>query len=122
MSPQSLQEFTGRIITPPYVSNIPDVHHLLLPICADRPSAPGFLIMCSDGLVDLYPKKAKADLENHWAQVVANALRPDRGSNAALELLRDAIGGNDAHKVSRNLTVEMEERWFDDTTIIVQRL
>lgn len=38
-----------------------------------------------------------------------------------MALLREAIGGNDVHAVSRNLTVEMEERWMDDTTIIIQR-
>lgn len=38
-----------------------------------------------------------------------------------LYLLRDAIGGQDAHRLSRNMTVEMEERWMDDVTIVIQR-
>lgn len=42
--------------------------------------------------------------------------------NAALTLLRDAIGGDDIHMVSRNLTVEMEERWMDDITVLVQMI
>jgi pyruvate dehydrogenase phosphatase len=41
--------------------------------------------------------------------------------NVALSLLRAAIGGQDEHKVSRNLTVEMEERWMDDVSISIQR-
>ena len=43
-------------------------------------------------------------------------------TNLAVHLLRDAIGGNDIHRASANLTVEMDERWMDDTTILVHRL
>jgi pyruvate dehydrogenase phosphatase len=42
--------------------------------------------------------------------------------NAALALLRDALGGNDNRTISQNLTVEMDERWMDDVSILVQRL
>lgn len=43
-------------------------------------------------------------------------------TNLAVHLLLDAIGGNDIHRASANLTVEMDERWMDDTTILVHRL
>jgi pyruvate dehydrogenase phosphatase len=38
-----------------------------------------------------------------------------------VHLLRDAIGADDISRSSANLTVEMDERWIDDTTIIVHR-
>lgn len=70
------------------------------------------------------------------AGVGARVKRPDRSDeplempgqqgngsavNLAVHLLREAIGGADIHRVSANLTVEMDERWMDDTTIIVHR-
>jgi pyruvate dehydrogenase phosphatase len=58
----------------------------------------------------------------HWIQIVGQAIDLDRSSNAALSLLRDVLGGDNTQMVSRNLTVEMEERWMDDTTILIQRI
>lgn len=88
--------------------------------------------MCSDGLTDLYfvPGESDSKLESsaeRWMEVVSAAsatTSTDGGDepNLALALLRDAIGGNDLDKVSRYLTVEMDHRWMDDTTILVQRL
>ena len=66
-----------------------------------------------------------------WASVVgeslASELSPASSSNrrvprnAALALLRDAVGGPDLTRASANLTVEMDERWMDDTSVIVLR-
>lgn len=90
--------------------------------------------MCSDGLTDLYfvPGEADSKLESsaeRWMEVVSAASTIGGSSvdggdepNLALALLRDAIGGNDLDKLSRYLTVEMDHRWMDDTTIVVQRL
>lgn len=57
-----------------------------------------------------------------WIQIAGQALDLDRSSNGALSLLRDVLGGDDTQMVSRNLTVEMDERWMDDTTILIQRI
>lgn len=121
MTARRANEYAARILTPPYVSNIPEVYHRVLP------STPSFLILCSDGLTDLYEEMGQQEMVNHWVQVVSQALElfsclSDQRTNLALRLLRDAIGGEDATIVSRNITVEMEERWMDDTTIVVQRL
>lgn len=81
------------------------------------------LLLCSDGLPDLYNARidSRAEMVNHWAQTVGNALDA-RSDNAALVLLRDALGGDDERSVSSYLTVEMDERWMDDVTILVQIL
>lgn len=83
---------------------------------------------CSDGVLDLAkpdPVRLSQSLIDHWANVVGCTLRArEHGdtseSNLALALLRDCIGGDDVSLVSRNMTVEMEERWMDDITVIVQ--
>jgi hypothetical protein len=41
--------------------------------------------------------------------------------NLSLCLLRDAIGGDDVDAVSRYLTLEMDDKWIDDISIVVQR-
>lgn len=86
-----------------------------------------FLVMCSDGLTDLYmhddDRKDLSTLEEIAdAIVLVVSNRPTVDGNAALHLLRDAVGGSDEDKVSRNLTVEMAFRWMDDTTILVHSL
>jgi pyruvate dehydrogenase phosphatase len=42
--------------------------------------------------------------------------------NLALELLRNALGGDDWEKVSRNLTSEASSKWLDDITVLIERL
>ena len=39
---------------------------------------------------------------------------PAQPSNGAWSLFRDAIGGEDVHTVSQNLTIELEGQWTDD--------
>lgn len=118
------EEFVDRILTPPYLSNIPDVYHYRLRKSRRDPIIDIALILCSDGLPDLYDDWAEREMLTRWARVIGQGLRRNseggRSQNSALRLLRDAIGGDDIHKASRNLTVEMEERWMDDTTILVQ--
>lgn len=110
----------SRNRTPPYLSNQADVRHVNLKHLGN---ANRFLIMCSDGLVDLYMKEETraAPLEilvDQWVSTVASCTGDD---NKALRLLRDALGGDEAN-VSRMLTRESTTRWVDDTTILVQRL
>lgn len=130
MQAHSLGKYVQRIRTPPYVSAKPDIYYRKLHHDGRRKgSEDTFLILCSDGLVDLHggiPFPHIGKQANRWVQVVGKELDKElseRGErvNLALKLLRDAIGGEDMHLSSRILTVEMEERWIDDTTIIVQR-
>lgn len=160
------EDYVGRILTPPYTSNVPQVYYHRIrrsreeikggSLYSSRSTSNGVgeidvaLIMCSDGLVDLYEDQ---DLEENyyikrWAAkmgesvVTLPSLRQTTLShscpvvqsmqgtdprwsvsrrNSAVHLLRDAIGGDDIHRVSANLTVEMDERWMDDTTILVHK-
>ncbi|KAH8119538.1 protein serine/threonine phosphatase 2C [Phellopilus nigrolimitatus] len=158
------EEFAKRIITPPYVSNVPQVCHHRLRRNTNRSEQASTstgggetgdvdvaLLLCSDGLVDLYEDR---DLDEQaylkrWAAKIGEAITPllasrprpsgsfsshsqptgahiahhreERRENLAVWLLRDAIGGDDISRASANLTVEMDERWIDDTTILVHR-
>ena len=102
---------------------MPDVRHIHLPRSTAGSQARHALLLCSDGLPDLYNTRfdTRAEMVAHWVQTIGMALDA-RSDNAALVLLRDALGGDDARSVSSYLTVEMDERWMDDTTILVQRL
>ncbi|KZV66890.1 protein serine/threonine phosphatase 2C [Peniophora sp. CONT] len=117
------ETFISRIHSPPYVSSTPDVRHIQLPRSAAGSQARHALLLCSDGLPDLYNARfdTRAEMVAHWVQTIGNALDA-RSDNAALVLLRDALGGDDARSVSSYLTVEMDERWMDDVTILVQAL
>ncbi|KAI0829675.1 protein serine/threonine phosphatase 2C [Trametes gibbosa] len=139
LTAEVMEPHIPRIRTPPYLSSKPDVYHIPLRKGEGRgqvsgnAAQPRILILCSDGLSDLYEGYSFQDMAEEWVQVVGRELdsldsRTTAGSgtgsraNLAMTLLREAIGGSDTQLVSRNLTVEMEERWMDDTTIVVQRL
>jgi pyruvate dehydrogenase phosphatase len=122
-----------RNLTPPYVSNVPDVRHVSLPAAASPNSVDGpraALLLCTDGLLDLSddrdpmstaaaartaPRTRVAMHAKTWFE----ALCARGEENLALRVLRDALGGEDAVRVSRMLTVEMTGEWMDDTTVLV---
>ena len=116
-----LEDILRRNLTPPYISNRADVRHVDISALKATNLR---LIMCSDGLVDLYMSEALQvdDLADIWVQLLAKNDASENNTNLAVCLLRDGLGGNDEEKVSRMMTVEMCYRWMDDTTIIVQRL
>ncbi|KAJ7901695.1 phosphatase 2C-like domain-containing protein [Mycena olivaceomarginata] len=118
ISQGTLRQCASRISTPPYVSSVPDIYH------RDLPSRPWFLILCSDGLpsAETYNGMDPSTTTRIWTDLVGRIIDSQPPAvNVALSLLRAAIGGQDEHKVSRNLTVEMEERWMDDVSISIQR-
>lgn len=88
-----------------------------------------FLILCSDGLLDLYDNVdaslSESELAQRWIRIVGSSLKRRREQglpkNLAFDLLRDAIGGDDIDLVSRNLTLEMDDKWIDDVTVLVHR-
>lgn len=119
---QRPETYVARVKSPPYVSNVPDVHHYPLPKGALGQQRDLFLISCSDGLADLYDGQSRPDMFRRWVTVVGRSIENRTRGNLALSLLRDGLGGADIRIVSQKLTVEMEEKWMDDVTIIVQRL
>ena len=102
--------------TPPYLSNVPDVRHVDL-LALDGAQAK-LLILCSDGLLDLYQGRRNMSRAKTWLEVAGGARRR-REENLALRLLRDGLGGHNLHRASEMITVEMTSRWMDDTTILV---
>lgn len=110
-----------------------------------------FVILASDGLVELFHHSVDARVWASYvrealvassasSQAVATPSSPVLGKagpaspgkarkkgknpnpNPALALLRRGLGGESEESVSRMLTVEMEERWMDDTSIVVLTL
>ncbi|KAF7971219.1 hypothetical protein HWV62_21624 [Athelia sp. TMB] len=123
-----LTDWLPRNKTPPYLSNIADVVHVNL---AATEKEGRFLIMCSDGLTDLYvhdDDRKDINTLQEVADKIVNVLSTRSAppgldsNNSALHLLREAMGGSDEDKVSRNLTAQMAFRWMDDVTIVVQSL
>lgn len=124
-----MADFITLSLTPPYLSNVADVQHVRL----DPGVKDGrFLILCSDGLIDLYADYSDNNevinfgleqLMDYIVAVVGNRPDPDiANSNAALFLLRHALGGDNEAQVSQLLTVEMGGKWMDDVTVLVQSL
>ncbi|KDQ57576.1 hypothetical protein JAAARDRAFT_156361 [Jaapia argillacea MUCL 33604] len=119
---QDAEKYVGRLLTPPYVSNQPDVHHLTLG-GGSLGNGEHFLIMATDGLADLFDGWQHQAMLEHWVEVVGRSRSASTtDANSALWLLRDGLGGEDTRKVSQYLTLEMEERWMDDVTILVQHI
>lgn len=132
-----LEHFLPRNKSPPYLSALADVKHVALqPPTANTTGS--FLILCSDGLVDLYEhtNARRATLEEiltQWVHMLGERM-DRRGAkvgdeadeeNAALVLLRHALVGggvDNPDRLAQMLTVEIPCRWMDDTTALVQTL
>ncbi|KAF7344488.1 Serine/threonine protein phosphatase 2C [Mycena sanguinolenta] len=118
-----VEDFLGRNLTPPYLSAQCDVQHIHVPSLG---ASEAFLILASDGLIDLSGDAYGMDHRDpqlagkKWVEVLS---REDRTGNAALYLLKDAMG-SEAEAVSSVLMVETEngKKWIDDTTIIFTKL
>ncbi|KAJ3504247.1 hypothetical protein NLJ89_g8036 [Agrocybe chaxingu] len=97
--PEKVRIFTRRNLTPPYMSGVPDIKHVHLP---SLNSDAAFLIMCTDGMMDLDEEnrlKLEQVLSKRWVNYVGSNF--DQKKNLALGLLREALGGDDIEKVSR---------------------
>lgn len=132
-----LEYFLPRNNSPPYLSALADIKHVALQPPTDN-TFESFLILCSDGLVDLYEHTSarRATLEEiltQWVHILGEHM-DRRGAkigdeadkdNAALVLLRHALMGGEVDnpdRLAQMLTVEMPYRWMDDTTALVQTL
>lgn len=123
---RKVEDLLPRVLTPPYVSNIPQISHIPL----STSSNPSALLMYSDGLGDLYEDEFREVMKapGFWPALMGKILdAPSSGStgsenNAAMRFIRLGIGADDAVGVSRSLTTEYLGRWMDDTTVLVVRL
>lgn len=103
-----------RHFTPPYLSNVPEIQHADLSGTAVKDT---ILVLATDGIIDVYQvHDAVKETAPRWVEVAAG------GPNPALRLLRDGIGGKDLAKASFWITVEMDQPWVDDTTILVTKV
>lgn len=122
----SVEAFTERNITPPYLSAIPDVVHVNL--AGDPEGTPRFVLLMSDGVVDdhvvhIRGEKEEASIQR-WVETVGARLdSKDRAtggeSNLALPVLREVYSGSNETHLSAFLTLESESKWLDDTSIQV---
>lgn len=107
-----------RNITPPYLSNLADVQ--FMDLASLGAGSHITLILCSDGLRDLYHKTSnvneRTDSLQQWMFATAAS------NNKALSLLWDAIGGEfDPPRAGAIVQGQIKGR-IDDTTILVCEL
>ena len=77
------------------------------------------LIVATDGLRDLYVGRLTTteDLIKHWVHIVME--EGDRfGGHKALSLASDGLG-EELNAKSMRLTIDLDQAWIDDTTIVV---
>lgn len=80
------------------------------------------LILCSDGLSDLYSRRSqRCDIARNIEMWLTNLTPHDRG-NLALNLLWDALGGNEELDTASKIIRGMPGRRVDDTTALVLQL
>ncbi|KAH7320452.1 phosphatase 2C-like domain-containing protein [Rhizoctonia solani] len=122
----SVEAFTERNLTPPYLSAVPDVAHVDLG--GDSEGVPRFILLMSDGVVDDHVVHIRGEKEEvsiqRWVEIVGARLdSKDRAtneeSNLALPVLRDVYSGSNEAHLSAFLTLESESKWLDDTSIQV---
>ncbi|KAI5120928.1 hypothetical protein M0805_002908 [Coniferiporia weirii] len=117
-----------RNLTPPYISAEADiVHRRLVRGPGAVPGAPNqFLILCTDGLQELFDDVPVEKQSQHYVDAVM--LPGDERAtfkvddNLALRILKRALGGDDTNAVSQMIAVQSEQAWLDDITIVVQIL
>ncbi|KAJ3928323.1 MAG: protein serine threonine phosphatase 2C [Lentinula lateritia] len=141
--PDHTQIIMKRNLTPPYVSGIPEVKYVKL----HDGTREACLLMCSDGLLDLYGgedwQEKHIDIVEvckTWVDLVGEKLDPssrnfDPKDNLALFLLNRGLRGpprsysgeiwseeEALNRASSLLTLEFKDKWMDDTTVLVEIL
>ncbi|KAL5527112.1 hypothetical protein ACEPAG_5903 [Sanghuangporus baumii] len=123
-------QLIDRIRTPPYLSADPDVAHFRLNrgsnAFAGVPNQ--FLVLCTDGLPDLLETIPPQGHPQYYVDaVIPPGTRNEQASfhlddNIALRILKKALGGEDNNAVSQMISLQSDQPWLDDVTIIVQIL
>jgi pyruvate dehydrogenase phosphatase len=116
----NVSNLLARNLTPPYVSNRAEVEHVDL--ASLGPSAMPVLILCSDGLVDLYSRRSKMEDIAQAVQSWITASTCEGRDNLAADLLWDALGGNGGIEASSKIIRGMSNKRVDDTTVMVLQL
>lgn len=115
----------NRIFTPPYLSNEPEVRHVNLAEIKTSTKSDIVLILCSDGLLDLFEARDEPDLKRvsqRWMELGSIPNSENTYDNGALRILREGLGGEDEDKIAQLLTVEISNKWLDDITTLVYKL
>ena len=113
-----VEEFTLNNLTPPYLTATPEVVHKKLE------SAQYSLVLCSDGMTDLYCERGISEGEaNQRIARIALQKGDDEvvtglGDNKALFIIKDGLG-EDLEMQSAFLTIDIDFPHLDDTTVIV---
>lgn len=134
----------ARLKTPPYISNKPEVRHVVLDSVfpstecfpaedegahAANLQQARYLILSTGRLRSLSGYSLVP--EQSWSRVVGesllgvNRLVGGASRNPALDLLHETLGGQEAifdKRVSKMMTWESEKPWMQDTTIVVLRV
>ncbi|KAL5530454.1 hypothetical protein ACEPAF_6712 [Sanghuangporus sanghuang] len=123
-------QLIDRVRTPPYLSADPDVAHSRLNrgsnAFAGVPNQ--FLVLCTDGLPDLLETIPPQGHPQYYVDaVIPPGTRNEQASfrlddNIALRILKKALGGEDNNAVSQMISLQSDQPWLDDVTIIVQIL
>lgn len=123
------EQTLSRNLTPPYISVDAEVTHIPLARDNRRPNRRGvpsqFLIMCSDGLPELFEGVPPSAIAQTYVDSIVSqdeAMAFDLSDNLALRLLKTALGGDDSNALSQMVAVESDRPWMDDVTILVQML
>jgi hypothetical protein len=80
------------------------------------------LVLCSDGLFNLYSRGAKVKDTAQAVQLWVASLVHEEGNNLALDLLWDALGGGDGLEMSCDIIRGKSRKRVDDTTVVVLQL
>ena len=113
-APHIARQVVTRNKTPPYVSSVPEVQHRKL-----NKSVTTKVVVATDGLRDLYRGRLSAteELIKRWVHVVMEE-GDGFGGHKALSLASDGLG-EELETKSMWLTIDMDQAWLDDTTIVV---
>ncbi|CCO32270.1 hypothetical protein BN14_06325 [Rhizoctonia solani AG-1 IB] len=94
----SVEAFTTRNLTPPYLSAIPDVVHVDL--AGDSEGIPRFVLLMSDGVVDDHVAHIRGEMEQEsiqkWVEIVGgrfDSKDQTYSDNLALPVLRATLSG-----------------------------
>jgi pyruvate dehydrogenase phosphatase len=113
-------ELIARNRTPPYLSNRAEVKHV--DIATAGPNHTLILILCSDGLCDLYNRRSSIGDLSKDVQLWLTTSPIECGRNLALELLWDALSGDGEVQAATKIVRGMPGRRIDDTTVVVIQL
>ena len=121
------EQTLSKNLTPPYISADADVSHIRLAKDAKVPRGvpQQFLIMCTDGLPELFEGVPISGLAQRYVDSIVSDNEPsafDLADNLALRLLKQALGGEDSNALSQMVAVESDRPWMDDVTIVIQIL